>query len=239
MSPARRAGARRRRYLRAVLATAAVATAAITPTTAAASSPPYGTPQYWAFADRMQQRLDPLWDAEAGYYRAGPGGVEPMTNSLLLLSHSVAAARGHDGPARNDRRARVLAARLVDGLPYVSRRPATAKAGSQVHAPGWVSSMTSESAPQHLVFDAEVVDGLAYAYGARRALGLPERTAARIRGAIHRTARSAFWRWPAIRLNQVNWYALMYAADATVTGDGRMLRRDLALQLRRFFEGAE
>ena len=224
-------------FARAAVAALALAAALAAGATSAQAS--YDDRDYWAFADRMQQRLDPLWDESAGYYRAGPGGVEPMTNSLLLLSHSVAAAQGHEGPARNDRRARVLAARLVDGLPYVSRKPATAKAGSQVHAPGWVSSMTSESAPQHLVFDAEVVDGLAYAYRARHALGLPDRTAARIRDAIHRTAHSAFWRWPAIRLNQVNWYALMYAADATVTGDGRMLRRDMALQLRRFFAGAQ
>ena len=72
---------------------------------------------------------------------------------------------------------------------------------------------------QHLVFDAEVVDGLVYAYRAREALQLPASTVEKIRNAIHRTARGKFWRYPTIRLNQVNWYALMYAADATVTGD--------------------
>ena len=242
MPRARRAGARRRRYLHAAIATAAVAAAAIVPTTAAASSAPapgYGSPQYWSFADRMQQRLDPLWDAEAGYYRAGPGGVEPMTNALLLLTHSVAALEGHEGPARNDRRARLVARRLVSAVPFVTQRPRAGTADSQVHAPGWVSSMISPEAPQHLVFDAEVIDGLAFAYRARRQLGLPAETAARIRSAIHETARSAFWRWPALRLNQVNWYALVYAADATVTGDSTLLRRDLALQLRRFFRGAD
>ena len=58
-----------------------------------------------------------------------------------------------------------------------------------------------------------------------------------IRDAIHRTARGKFWRYPTIRLNQVNWYALMYAADATVTGDPTLLKRDMSLQLRRFFDG--
>jgi hypothetical protein len=98
--------------------------------------------------------------------------------------------------------------------------------------------MVDPNAPQHLVFDAEVVDGLAYAYRARHALRLPAGTVARIRSAVHRTAMGRFWRWPAIRLNQINWYALMYAADATVTGDARLLRHDLPLQLRRFFRGA-
>ncbi len=48
---------------------------------------------------------------------------------------------------------------------------------------------------------------------------------------------SRFWRWPTMRLNQVNWYALMYAADATVTGRPGLLRRDLRAQLARFVRG--
>ena len=91
---------------------------------------------------------------------------------------------------------------------------------------------------QHLVFDAEVVDGLVYAYRARRELDLPDSTVNAIRDAISRTARGSFWRWPTIRLNQVNWYSLMYAADATVTGSPALLKRDMSLQLRRFFSEA-
>ncbi len=188
---------------------------------------------YWAYADRIQVQLDSTWDEHAGYYKLGGGGIEPMANSMLLLTHSVAAARGYEGPARNDHRARVLALRLVDGVPFVTK-PGT----GQTHAPGWVCSMTSGRGGQHLVFDAEVVDGLVYAYRARAALQLPRSTVAKIRSAIHRTAHSAFWRYPTIRLNQVNWFALMYAADATVTGDTTLLRHDLALQLRRFFADA-
>jgi hypothetical protein len=45
------------------------------------------------------------------------------------------------------------------------------------------------------VFDAEVVDGLVYAYRARRELELPDATVRAIRSAIHRTARGAFWRY--------------------------------------------
>ena len=63
---------------------------------------PYDDAGYWAFADRMQQRLDRLWDERDGYYHGGGGGADPMTNSMLLLTHSVAALSGHEGPARND-----------------------------------------------------------------------------------------------------------------------------------------
>ena len=87
------------------------------------------------------------------------------------------------------------------------------------------------------MFDAEVVDGLTYAYRAREALQLPDETVKKIRNAIHSTAHGSFWRYPTIRLNQINWYALMYAADATVTGDNTLLKRDFSLQLQRFFNG--
>jgi hypothetical protein len=199
---------------------------------AAAADAPYDDTAYWAFADRMQQRVDSRWDEQAGYYRLGGGGVEPMANSMLLLTHAVAAMQGHEGLTRDDHRARLLAARLVTGTPFVEK-PAL----GQAHAPGWVNTMSGKNGGQHLVFDAEVVDGLVYAYRARGALQLPEATVAKIRSAIHRTAHGSFWRYPRIRLNQVNWYALMYAADATVTGDTTLLRRDLALQLKRFFAG--
>jgi hypothetical protein len=36
--------------------------------------------RYWAFADRMQARLDPLWDERAGRYQPGTGGVETTFN---------------------------------------------------------------------------------------------------------------------------------------------------------------
>ncbi len=88
------------------------------------------------------------------------------TPTVKLLTHSVAALSGHQGPARNDARARRLAERLVTGAPYVTTKSGT----GQVHAPGFVNSMTSAQGGQHLVFDAEVIDGLVYAYKARKDL---------------------------------------------------------------------
>src|SRR5690349_12340803 len=100
--------------VRMAIAVAAVAVIGLAASPAAARAG-YDDGDYWAFADRMEERLDPLWSERGGYYRAGGGGADPMTSSLLLLVHSVAALEGHEGPARDDERARRLAARLVEG----------------------------------------------------------------------------------------------------------------------------
>ena len=120
---------------------------------------------------------------------------------------------------------------------FIDRRPSHPPAGSQIHVPGWSSSMYTIDAGQHLVYDAEIVDGLVHAWKARKALDLPDETARMIADRIHRVAHTHFWRWPTIRLNQVNWYALVYAADATVTGSSALLRRDMRAQLVRFVSG--
>ena len=151
----------------------------------------------------------------------------------MLLTLSVAAARGHEGPARNDRRARRLVDALVSSPPFVEKDPPRWK-DAQTHAPGFVSSMHTVRSNQHLVVDSEVVDGLRAAWLARRELGLSGAQAAAIADRVHRTAMGSYWRWPALRLNQFSWYALVYAADATVTGNPRLLRRDLRLQIERF-----
>ena len=197
----------------------------------------YDDAGYFAYADRMQERLDELWNEQRGIYEPGPGGVDALVNAGVLLTHSVAARHGHTGPARNDHRARLIAKALVTAPAFIDRRPQRPPAGSQIHVPGWSSSMSSSEANQHLVYDAEIVDGLVHAWKARRALDLPDATARMIADRIHRVARSRFWRWPTMRLNQVNWYALIYAADATVTGSPTLLRRDMRAQLVRFVTG--
>ena len=189
---------------------------------------------YLGYADRMQGRLDWLWDERAARYRSGQRETEAMLNGNLLLTHAVAALHGHTGPARNDHRARLIARTLVTGHAFVESLP-RGYADPHRHVPGFVDTMDPGRFNQHQVIDTEIVDGLAHAWRARRELGLPHRTAALIADRIHRVARGRFYRWPALRLNQVNWNALMYAADATVSGDPRLLRRDLGAQLRRFF----
>jgi hypothetical protein len=182
---------------------------------------------YWAFMDRMQPRIDRYWDEGTGQYASFSAGA----NADVLLTLSVAAGRGHEGPARNDRRARRLVDLLVASPPFVEQPPDPGAA--QAHAPGFVSSM-GPGGFQHLVVDTEVIDGLRYAWLARHELGLSQAQSGAIADRIHRTALGRFWRWPAMRLNQINWYALVYAANATVTGSPRLLRHDMRLQIERF-----
>lgn len=184
---------------------------------------------HWAFADRLQTRVDRYWDDNAGLYSNFSAGA----HSDVLLTYAVAAMQGHQGPARNDRRARRLVDALVSSPPFVGTDPPR-WGDSQTHSPGWVASMTNLRSNQHLVVDSEVIDGLRYAWRARKELGLSQRQADAIADRIHRTALGSYWRWPTIRLNQVGWYALVYAANATVTGSPRLLRHDLRLQLLRF-----
>ena len=55
----------------------------------AASSPTpafaYDDAGYLAYADRMQERLDGLWNEQRGIYEPGPGGVDALVNAGLLL----------------------------------------------------------------------------------------------------------------------------------------------------------
>src|SRR6266516_4698048 len=75
---------------------------------------------YWAFADRIQaKQFDSLWSDAAGMYRPGSGGVDVSVNANLLLTHAVAALEGHDGPARNDARARALTLRFLTAPTYL------------------------------------------------------------------------------------------------------------------------
>jgi hypothetical protein len=204
---------------------------------APASAVGYDDAGYLAYADRMQERLDRLWDERRGLYRPGEGGADALINASMLLTHSVAARAGHGGPTRNDARARSIAKALVSSPVFIERPAAHPPSGSQPHAPGWTSAMHDDQAPQHVMIDAQIVDALVHAWRARQELGLPARTVRLIEDRIHRVARCRFWRWPRLRLNQINWYALVYAADATVTGDPTLLRHDLRAQLRRFVTG--
>lgn len=180
---------------------------------------------YWAFADRMQDTLDGHW--HNGLYRP----ERSMVNATMLLTHSAAAVAGHTGPARRDDRARELVDRLCNG-------PAWAKSptgGSQGHVPGWRDGMLGGGI-QHLVVDTEIVWGLLHAWRAREVLGLDGDL---IADRIVSTASGAFWRWPALRLNQANWYVRMYAAAAEVGGEKSGFHEQILKQLRRFVDGAK
>ena len=177
------------------------------PTACSSASTPLGRAGRLLPARRRRRRADGQLDAAA----------DPLASPRC---------RATKAPPRNDHRARV-ARRRGSSTRAAVRRPSPAPARS--HAPGWVNSMTNaHGRPAPRVRRRGRRRSRLRLPGARRAAAARRRPSTKIRDAIHRTARGAFWRYPTIRLNQVNWYALMYAADATVTGDTTLLRRDLS-----------
>ena len=153
--------------LRPLLAAVAAALVLAAPAEAA----PYDDDAYWAFADSMQQRVDDHWDEQDGYFHLGGGGSEPMSNSMQLLTYSVAAMQGHEGPARNDHRARILADRLVSGAPVRDQedrhRPDPRARLGELDDQRAPAASTSSSTPRSWMVST-------YAYRAREALQLPD-----------------------------------------------------------------
>ena len=199
--------------------------------------PPYGRADYWAFADWLQPYFDPLWVPEKRLYGSGNSSVGRIYhNSLLLTTHAIAALTGHDGPTRNDERARILAQRLCDSPPW-SELTLPSEPDPQFHTPGWVESLGTRDAAMDKSIDPKVAEALMYAWRARDVLGLPKQTTDLIADRISRCAHGPFFRYPSVRLNQINWNCELYAHTATVTGDTELLRLDYRAQVERFSEG--
>jgi hypothetical protein len=188
---------------------------------------------YWAFADKLSRRLDDSWSERLQQYKPGSTSVDTMMNANLLLVHSAAALRGHEGAARRDDRARIIVGRLVSTPPFIEALDVPVP-GSQPHVPGWTASMTDPNTAQHLVVDGEVTDALAIAWRARDVLGIDPTVQALMQDRLRRTADGPYWRYPTLRLNQINWYAEVYNAAAESTGDPIWLQRDLRGQLTQF-----
>jgi hypothetical protein len=187
---------------------------------------------YLAFADRVVLGLRIVWDDRLGVYMSKEKGAAARTNANMLLIHAVAALRGHGGPARQDLRAR----RVVSAL---TRRPAfdvLRVKTSATRAVCWTRELTS-ARRDHLSLDSQVAEALAWAWTARRELGLSSEEAARAARAIDRCARHPAWRFPHALKNQFNWNSQLYAAAALVTGRGDLLRRQYRRHLARFAAG--
>ena len=221
--------------------------AEFSPAPSAAAETGFKEADYWACADRAVVLLDPAWNPGRRYYDV-PGGGETSLNADLLYVHAAAAHAAHEGPCRNDARARTLALRLLDdppcraaagaaraaaaGIACPPTHPAYA-AGDQTHDWGWGSTMETTGG-QHVVIDAAVVRALAMAYSARSAIGLTRAQADHIAEHVRAVAYSTFYFYPALRLNQINWPIEIYLHASEVTGDNRLLRSDCRAQLARF-----
>jgi hypothetical protein len=197
--------------------------------------PPYKDTDYWAFADWCQPALEQLWDQASSSY-----GGDGRVNASMLVTHSIAALSRHDGPTRQDQRARMLVARMLQSPPY---RAAGAKGGrvgpGQRHTPGFVTNLSRLDSLQHVAVDPEMAEGLVFAWRARHALSLPRNDVAAIEQEVAAIASGPFFRYPSVRLNQCNWPAEMYAYAAEVAGRSDLLRDDYRRQLSRFLRGCE
>jgi hypothetical protein len=188
--------------------------------------------EYLAFADRVVAGLRIEWDAARGTYVSREKGTASRTNANMLLIHAVAALRGHAGPSRQDLRAR----RLVAAMTRAPMLDVLHVATSATRAVCWTRELTS-ARRDHLSLDSQVAEALAWAWTARRQLGLRATEAARAASAIDRCARHPAWRFPRALKNQFNWNSQLYASAARVTGRDDLLRRDYRRQLARFAAG--
>ena len=154
-------------------------------------APPLRNSDYWDFADWLQPAMDRLWSDSQHVYTN-----DTRINSSALMTHAIAAFEGHEGAARNDERARMLAARLCEEpplrLPRNGRptRHSDPRSETQLHAPGWVSSMARRDSSMHLSIDPKVARALYYAWRAREQLGLSA-GAGRADGAVRALGRAS------------------------------------------------
>ncbi|HEY7600254.1 MAG TPA: hypothetical protein VH741_10040, partial [Candidatus Limnocylindrales bacterium] len=189
----------------------------------------WGGGDYWAFADRCQRLLDDLWSPSDGCYRSGGNG-ETSLNAQLLFTHASAALAGHRGAARQDERARAIAARLCQAPPWRPEGtgpPPTGTRWDQTHDWGWGARIDSHDY-QHVAIDAAVVRGLAQAWLSGLAADDLVWTA------IQRCATSPFYAYPALRLNQINWPLEIFAWAVAVGADPWLVHHETRLQLGRF-----
>ncbi len=184
--------------------------------------------------------MDRLWSDSQNIYTN-----DTRINSSALSTHAIAAFDGHEGAARNDERARLLAARLCEEPPLrIPRdgrptRHSDPRSETQLHAPGWVSSMARRDSSMHLSIDPKVARALYYAWRAREQLGLSDALVARMVQAVRSVAESPFFLYPNVRLNQINFFAELHACAVSMTGDPSLLRHDYRRQLVRFLRGAK
>jgi hypothetical protein len=208
--------------------------------TAVVGSPPLTNAGYWEFADWLQPAMDRLWSESQNAYTN-----DTRINACALMTHSIAALEGHDGRARNDERARKLAARLCESPPFRAprngrpTRHSDPRSETQLHAPGWVSSIARRDSSMHLSVDPKVARALYYAWRAREQLGLSPETVRLMVRCVSSVANSPFFRYPNIRLNQINFAAEIQACAVSMTDDPTLLRRDYRRQLTRFLRGAK
>lgn len=189
---------------------------------------------YLAFMDTVVARIDSQWSETHGAYRPVGGTYATVANARMLQTHAGAALAGHEGASRDDERARRLVATLLSSPCPWRTAGANTRHDKMFHLPGWTTSLTDPEAVMDKAVDPQVAQALVAAWRAGSVLQLDPGTLQQIVQAVSGTARCAFFRYPGIRLNQLNWNCALYALDAELTGAGDLLRGDYREQMLRF-----
>jgi hypothetical protein len=194
----------------------------------------------WAAADALATALDRYWNPALGAYVVD-GSVRVRLNAEMLLLHSYAAVAGRrSGAAARPDRVEPLTRLLTTDM-YLATldgqlTPAVQEGRTvTAHAPGF-TDVNGTASSMHHALDAVAMRALATSWRARDAVRLSAGTRALVQDRVAAVARSPFWRMPSRLLNQVNWNADVYAADATVNGDATLLQQDYAQQLGWFLQ---
>jgi len=191
-----------------------------------AATADWSNADYWRLADRVAQRFDGRWVAEAGAYLPVRDGFSTRVNATMLTIHATAARHGHQGAARNDERARALVETLTASPAPWRESGSPPLSDKMFHTPGWIASLGYPLAGQDKAIDPKVAEGLALAHRARGTLGLDQATADRVVDYVDRCARGSFFRYPNVRLNQINWNCELYALAAQLTENPELLLND-------------
>ena len=167
-----------------------------------------------------------LLEAGRGLYRTGARSIDTIANAAMLTVFATAAAHGHVGPARNDPRAR-RDGQAAHRVAAVLTAPDPPYNDKMFHSPGWTSNMDGPYVDMDKSIDPKVAEGLQIAYrAARRARARRRRDRQRSATRSTRVSHVPFFRYPLVRLNQINWNAELYAYDCLVNGDPTLLRVD-------------
>jgi hypothetical protein len=189
---------------------------------------------YLAFMDTVVARVHSQWSPAYGAYHPMGGTFATVVNARMLQVHAVAALAGHEGASRDDERARRLVATLMSSPVPWRTAGANSRHDKMFHLPGWITSLTDPQAVMDKAVDPQVAQALVAAWRAGSTLQLEDATLRQIVQEVSSTARCSFFRYPGIRLNQLNWNCALYALDAELTGATDLLQGDYREQMLRF-----
>lgn len=201
----------------------------------AAAAPGPENDRYLDFMDMVCERLDGQWSVVRGAYQPTVGGYSTLVNARMLQVHANAAAVGHAGPARNDARAlSLMSVLLASPAPWRTEGNSITRKDKMFHVPGWTESLKEPNAAMDKAVDPQVAEALAAAWRAAEILGMDPDTHQQITEHVSGCARGPFFRYPSVRLNQLNWNCALYALDAELTGSPELLHEDYREQMLRF-----